>query len=259
MSVNIYGNRLLSGKAGKDGKDGGLNLVHFIPDKIKSWFRKAEEIWLYFDTDKDAIIFDKDKKPIGLHNYGVGRDAMFGGTNFPEIKGLINNERIRIVNTKTQIEYFKFEFTKTATKSNSTVIFSISFQEISKCPDWRILFANDRCSRGVAVKSGKLQIFCGENRQEIEYDATKFCILFLEYNCFGENTKCFYDTGDRHGKIECDKKPSVSKHVYFGGFPDVLGANHQVATFEMHYTPYISRLTDDMRDLLRKDIKTKIG
>ena len=157
MSVNIYGNRLLSGKAGKDGKDGGLNLVHFIPDKIKSWFRKAEEIWLYFDTEKGSIIFDKDKKPIGLHNYGVGRDAMFGGTNFPEIKGLINNERIRIVNTKTQIEYFKFEFTKTATKSNSTVIFSISFQEISKCPDWRILFANDRCSRGVAVKSGKLQ------------------------------------------------------------------------------------------------------
>ena len=62
MSVNIYGNRLLSGKAGKDGKDGGLNLVHFIPDKIKSWFRKAEEIWLYFDTEKGAIIFDKDKK-----------------------------------------------------------------------------------------------------------------------------------------------------------------------------------------------------
>ena len=258
MSVNIFGNRILNGKNGKDGKD-GLNLVHFLPEKIKSWYRKSELIWMYFNTHKDAIIYDKNKNPIGLNNHGTGSEAMFGGTKFPEIKGLFEHERIRIINTETQIEFFKFEYTKTATSENSTAVFCISFKEISKCPDWRILFANETSMRGLAVKSRKLQIWCGQEKKEIEYDSKQFCILFLEYNCYGDSTKCFYDTGPAHGKIESNEKSSITKHLFFGGYPQLLGANHEISSFEMHYTPYIARLTDDMRDLLRKDIKSKIS
>ena len=259
MAVNIFGNRREGGKDGKDGKD-GLDLVHFLPDKIKRWYREAEEIWLYFNTKTDAIVYDKDpthKTPVGLKNHGRGIDAMFGGTAFPDIDGIINRERIRIINTTTQVEYFKFEYTESATLENSTAVFSISFKEISKCEQYRILFANERQTRGVAVKSGYLLIFCGKERKEITFNTKHFCILFLEYNCLGTSTKCFYDAGTAHGKIECNERSLPSKHVYFGGFPTLLGANHEVATFELHYTPHIARLTEDMRDLLRKDIKTR--
>ena len=257
MAVNIFGNRRLEGKDGKDGKD-GLDLVHFLPDKMKLWYREAEEIWLYFNTRTDAIVYDKDHKPIGLKNHGKGDvDAMFAGTAFPDIDGFFNRERIKIINTTTQIEYFKFEYTEAATLENSTAVFSISFKELSKCEEYRILFANERKTRGVAVKSGFMLIFCGKERKEITYDTKHFCILFLEYNCLGASTKCFYDTGTAHGKIECNERSLPSKHVYFGGFPGLLGANHAIATFELHYTPNIARLTEDMRNLLRQDIKIR--
>ena len=113
MSVNIFGNRQLGGIPGKPGRD-GFDLVHFMPKKMKKWYREAEEIWLYFNTKTDALIYDKDpshKTPIGLKNHGNGIDAMFGGTKFPDISGLFQRERIQIRNTATQVEFFKFGYT----------------------------------------------------------------------------------------------------------------------------------------------------
>lgn len=260
---NVFGDLRSTGPRGPPGYS-SFNLVKWAPDAVKKMYRDMEMINIYFDT-KEGSVIKVDKKPVAIKNFGKGNRAECV-QNFPSI--------VQIKHDKWMMEMrdslFHIAPIKTATISDSTAIFSMSFKALSESPDikTRFLFSNHNQTRGISVKDkqegiGVLTIHSSGTQAEITFDRDEWAGILLQYTCIDKVIKCQYLFNDQVGELDVvNGEDQEDTRLYLGGHPSGGTCYHAVGSFELYYK-HLKKgesglLPEEMGKCLLRDILDRV-
>ena len=96
------GPRGLMGPKGQDGKDGLLSLITWFQPMVIDWWKRMENVSIYFETKTSGFIFGKnpDEEPIALKNFASNGDG-------PTVKSFGAVEKVEEIESTT---HFSLQF-----------------------------------------------------------------------------------------------------------------------------------------------------
>ena len=260
---NIFGDNRMVGPAGENGKD-AFNLIKWAPHGIRRLFRESESVYIYFNTIKDGVIFEKGK-PVALNNRGLGKNAKFLGTVFPKIREIKHTGHYML---ELKDSIFEIKSTYTATTGPSTAIIAFSFKALDISEQPRVLFSNNTGTRSVSVIDrhvrgrlvGVLKIQSSEVEKEIYFDRQEWAGLIIQYVCLQNSVQCTYMLNDSIGQLDIAKPGTEESDIlYIGGKKENAPAHHSIGSFELYYAMGEGfTLSDQMRKCLMDDIMDRV-
>ena len=267
-----YGRRL-RGPPGPPGRD-AFNIFNWSPFSALRMFRENTSCTFYFNTADDGIVYDEDKKPVGLKDRC---SEIRWKSNVRNALCLQNFQKPIILKSR----YYTLPLKKSLYKISklpsvtldpwSIMITVFSFKvsaPLTKEEDF--IFTNKSSTRGVTISKKSINILGSEARLELEYAKNEWNTMFLQYSYLagqGED-KCIFSLNGRRGSFHIkDVDFGEDNDLYIGGHPekrnftDIVLGNFEVYTrsnFDGPVPPSQYLVSDKLIDMLEDDMDQRV-
>ena len=227
------------GPRGRPGKD-AVNLSNWYPTSVLRMFRENEECTFYFNTAEDGILYDKDKKPIGLKDrFGEFRDE---ATNAICLQNFLKPVNLKggYYGIPLKNSLYKLSGMTTGITEFSMMMVAFSFKVSAPWSDEdNYIFTDPYGYRGVTISKKSLNILGSEHRLDLDYYAKgEWNTMIIQYSRVTEagDDQCFFVLNGRKGSFRPRVyDPPEMDDLYIGGHPEKRNfANIVLASFEVY-------------------------
>ena len=198
------GPRGLMGPKGQDGNDGLLSLITWFQPMVIDWWKRMENVSIYFETKTSGFIFgkDPDEEPIALKNFASNGDgptvANRGAVGKVEEIESTTHFSLEFIYSVYVIEGFDFAYTV-----KRQAVFIISFLMEKPPPEMEVIVYSGH-SRGIAIEETDCMIYISATECiKIPYRLNVWQTLYLEYNTVGESN-CTINDDTKTFRIEAE-------------------------------------------------------
>ena len=236
----IKGRRGPPGPAGKD----ALELNTWFPLSMVRMFREDEACTFYFDTETDGILYDKEKKPIGLKDRGGGKRNAKCLQNFQKPMKISSFRSSKYgLPLKDSLYFVDVE---TGIAPSSIFIVAFTFKVAAKLTDENhYIFSNASKTRAVSITNKSLNFWGSETLPELKYKYREWNTMIIQYSCISfeeedrKYDKCFFILNGEKGFFRPRAYNIKDNELYIGGLKGGSNfANVVLGSFEVYFKTY---------------------
>ena len=259
------------GPPGPRGRD-AFNIFTWIPFSGLRMFRENEACTFYFNTVDDGILYDENKKPVGLKDRGQIkwksdiRNALCLQNFLKPVRLKSGYYGIFLKNS-----LYKISGLPTVAETRpSIMIIAFSFKVSGILTDEDdYICTNKNNSRGVTISRNSLNILGSQAQLELEYEVDDWNTMIIQYSCIAEggNDKCIFTLNGIRGFFNLRIDKTEERDLYIGGHPDkrnygnVTLGNFEVYTriFDIEAIPLHYVIPNELIQVLEDDMDERTG
>ena len=255
--------RARRGRPGKDGKD-ALDLSKWCPSTVVKSFREDEQCTFYFTSEKDGILFDKNKRAIGL----ADRRGKFNAICLQSMLRPIGYGDHFVLPLRNSL--YKITGISSANTSPSIMLVAFTFKVRAPLTSKQeyCIFTNNKGTRSVSINKDSLNIWGAQTMQDLTYKYRGWNSMIIQYSCIGDDAEqikkahCWFILNEKRGffrpRYYADEGGNAD--LFIGGKPSLTNfADITLGTFEVYLKHWVEEPTDysipqEISNLILNDI-----